>query len=74
MYRAYISSLYKESLVVGKYIGYVGDELTLFEVNEQSQTLKSFSIQPKDVAEKFASLAKERQYTAFNQVKIWTRE
>jgi len=73
MNRPYTSSLYNESLVTAKYIGYLGDELTLFEVNEKNQTLKSYSINPEDVAETYANKAKERQHTAFNQVKIWTR-
>lgn len=72
-HRPYTSSTYRESSVVAKYIGYIGDELIMFEVNDKSQTLKSYPINPADVAEEFADKAKERQYTAFNQVKVWTR-
>ncbi|WP_045861796.1 hypothetical protein [Teredinibacter purpureus] len=73
MNRPYTSSIYNESLVVAKYIGYIGKDLTLFEVNDKNQTMKSYPIKPADVAEEHASKAKAQQHTAFNQVKIWTR-
>ena len=73
MVRAYTSPNYNEELVVAKYIGYLGEELTLFEVNAKSQTLKSYPIQPASVDPEHAAKATERKHTAFNQVKIWTR-
>lgn len=74
MNRAYTYRLYDESHVVAKYIGYMGETLNLYEVNAKSQTLKSYPIQPESVAKEHAAEARELQHTAFNQVKIWSKE
>jgi len=70
----YISPGYCETKVKAKYIGYIGDTLKLYEVNDNNQTIKEARIKPENVPSDLARKARDIKGKAFNQVKIWSRD
>ena len=57
---------------VAIYIGFIGDTLYEFHVDENSKTIAQYEITEADVTDpQHYSKARDRQCTAFNQVLIW---
>ena len=73
MFSSYTYRHYDPSNVVAKYIGFIGEAFTMFEVNSKNQTIKSYPINRDQVEVAFADRALELKDMQFNQVKIWER-
>lgn len=73
MFSSYTYQHYDPSNVVAKYIGFIGEALTMFEVNSKNQTIKSYPINRDQVEPAHATRANELKGMRFNQVKVWAR-
>lgn len=73
MLNNYAYQHYDPSQVVAKYIGFIGEELNMFEVNSKNQTVKSFPINSEQVDPAHAAKALAQKAMRFNQVKVWEK-